>query len=92
MKKSTLSALFASSAILITGCAPANISSNLRPSSTDETSMQTRCVDFKTGDESKTNALLSQYDGWKVAYTSEYTTTNKTTTVMVMCFEKPTNK
>ena len=77
--------------IFITGCAPANISSSLRAPSIDNLSMKTRCVDFETGRGNKVNSLLSQFDGWKIVYASEYTTANKTTTSMVMCFEKPIN-
>ena len=73
----------------VTACSPANISSNLRASSSEVSSMATRCIDFITGDENEVNGLLKKYDGWKVAYTSEYTTGNKSTTSMVMCFEKP---
>ncbi|BBP42268.1 hypothetical protein [Thiosulfativibrio zosterae] len=84
----SLAALFAVFAS-VTACAPANVSSNLRASSSQESSMATRCVDFTTGDEEEVNELLKKYDGWKVAYASEYTTSNKSTTSMVMCFEKP---
>lgn len=76
-------------AIGLSACAPANVSSNLRDSSSPESSMTTRCVDFTTGNDERVNALLRQYDGWKLAYTSEYTTGNKLTTSMIMCFEKP---
>ena len=77
------------SLLLLSACAPANVSSNLRGPSGPEMSMSTRCVDFSTGNEGKVNALLKQYDGWKLVYASEYTTANKVTTAMVMCFEKP---
>jgi hypothetical protein len=76
----------------IAGCAPANISSHLRAPTDAETSMQTRCVDFITGKDLEVNSELSQYDGWKIVYASEYTTGNKTTTSMVICFEKPYSK
>lgn len=70
-------------------CSPANVSTNLRDSSSEETSMTTRCVDFTTGNDRQMNSLLKQFDGWKLAYVSEYTTGNKFTTTMIMCFEKP---
>ena len=76
----------------IAGCAPAIISSHLREPTGAETSMQTRCVDFITGRDLEVNSELSQYDGWKIVYASEYTTGNKTTTSMVLCFEKPYSK
>jgi len=34
------------------------------------------------------NEDLETYDGWKMIYVSEYTTTNKVNTSIVMCFEK----
>lgn len=89
MEKTILLATSLTAAILITGCAPANVAVALRESSSDTPSMQTRCIDFKTGNDSQVNGQLKQYDGWKVAYASEYTTGNKATTSMVMCFERP---
>lgn len=86
MKRSTV---VIATAALLGGCAGANVSSNLREPSGPEMSMATRCVDFTTGNEARVNALLQKYDGWKLAYVSEYTTENKSTTSMVMCFERP---
>ena len=76
----------------ISGCAPAIISSHLRGPTDAETSMQTRCIDFITGKDLEVDSELSQYDGWKIVYASEYTTGNKTTTSMVIYFEKPYSK
>lgn len=84
--KKVVALVFVSAAL--GACAPANISSSLREPSGPEMSMSTRCVDFATGGE-EMNTALKQYDGWKVVYASEYTTNNKVTTSMVMCFEKP---
>jgi hypothetical protein len=78
----------AAAVVGLVGCEAAPITSNLRAPSGPEMSMTTRCVDFSTGGSS-VNALLKQYDGWKLVYTSEYTTGNKSTTAMVMCFERP---
>jgi len=89
MKSITMPIILLLSSIVMVGCSPANISSNLREPSTVHLSMQTRCVNFDTGRDGKGNSLLSKYDGWKVVYVSEYTTPNKTTTAMIMCFEKP---
>lgn len=75
--------------LLLTGCAAANISSQVRESGSEGSSMMTRCVEFNTGDESRTNSKLEQYDGWKMVYVSEYTTPNKVASAAVMCFEKP---
>jgi hypothetical protein len=76
-------------AILLTGCAAANIRSQVRESGSGSSSMMMRCIDFSTGNESQTNSKLQQYDGWKMVYISEYTTPNKVDSAAVMCFEKP---
>ena len=73
--------------LTLTGCAGANITSQLRESGTTGTAMQTRCVDFST--DSDMNEELEQYDGWRMVYVSEYTTPNKASSAAVMCFEKP---
>lgn len=73
----------------LSGCTAANISSQLRESATPSSNMMTRCVNYATGKDERTNAILKQYDGWKLVYTSEYTTPNKTTTAATMCFERP---
>lgn len=74
---------------LLTGCAGANISSQVRESGTEGASQMMRCVDLSTGNESEMNSELKKYDGWKMVYVSEYTTPNKTNSAAVMCFEKP---
>jgi len=52
----------------------------------------TRCVDITTSSENSMNAALKKYDGWKMFYVSEYTTSNKSATAAVVCFEKPYTK
>jgi hypothetical protein len=78
-------------AATLTGCAGANISSQIRDNGNTGPSMQTRCLDFSTGSSDSMNKELVKYDGWKLAYVSEYTTPNKSSTAAVMCFEKPTD-
>ena len=75
--------------VFVVGCAPANITSQVRPSAEPGFAKITRCVDFRTGNEQITDTILQKYDGWRMVYVSEYTTGNKVTTSMVMCFEKP---
>ncbi|WP_094751639.1 hypothetical protein [Psychromonas sp. CD1] len=75
--------------LLLTGCAAANISSQVRASGSEGSNLMTRCVSYTTGDDEDTNNLLEKYDGWKMIYVSEYTTSNKTNTAAIMCFEKP---
>ncbi len=75
--------------VFLTGCAGANITSQVREAGSAGSSMMMRCADLSTGNESKMNAELKRYDGWKMVYVSEYTTPNKTNSAAVMCFEKP---
>jgi hypothetical protein len=75
--------------LFLTGCAAANISSQVRESGIDGSNMITRCVNYTTGNDSETNSILKQYDGWKMIYMSEYTTPNKTNSAAVTCFEQP---
>lgn len=74
-------------ALVLTGCTGANISSQFRESGDAGFNMMVRCVNTDTG--SRMNSKLEKYDGWKMIYVSEYTTGNKSSTVAVMCFEKP---
>jgi hypothetical protein len=78
-------------ALILSGCAAANISSQVRGSGSDSSAMMTRCANYSTGSDTTTNNILKQYDGWKLIYVSEYTTPNKTNSAAVMCFEKPMN-
>ncbi len=76
---------------ILSGCAGANISSQIResPTSNANANMKLRCLDFNTGNDKSINSQLKKYDGWKMVYVSEYTTGNKTATDAVVCFEKP---
>lgn len=73
---------------LLAGCAPANISSQIRNSGEPGDSKMIRCLDLSTGNDEKMNAQLQKYDGWQMVYMSEYTTENKANSAVVMCFEK----
>ena len=85
MKKLVLTAMI----VALCGCAGANISSQMRESGESGSSKMLRCIDLFTGNTDGNNAILKKYDGWKLVYMSEYTTPNKTTSAVVMCFEKP---
>ena len=71
----------------ITGCAPANIASQMRAHS-ENTNMTTRCVEVDMRSQSEMDEVFKQYDGWRVLYISEYTTGNKIGTSGSVCFEK----
>ncbi|WP_028117849.1 hypothetical protein [Ferrimonas senticii] len=70
---------------LLGGCAGANVTNQMRDY--QNAGMQTRCVSLSTSNSM--NEELEQFDGWSLAYVSEYTTGNKVNTAAVMCFEKP---
>ncbi|WPC72247.1 hypothetical protein [Vibrio porteresiae] len=79
--------LMAASVVLLAGCSGANVTSQVRDFDATNASKMIRCVTVGTG-SSSTNDKLAQYDGWSMVYASEYTTDNKSTTELTMCFEK----
>ena len=82
--------LVTSTAILLTACSGANVTSQIRDFDATTPEKMMRCVTVETGD-SDTNEELQAYDGWTMVYASEYTTDNKSTTELTMCFEKTAN-
>ena len=75
-------------AIGFTGCQPANIQSQLRVSDLNS-NMKTRCEEVDMRENKEMNTLFKKYDGWRVIYISEYTTSNKIGTSGSVCFEQP---
>jgi len=75
-------------AIGLTGCNPANIQSQLRTSDLNS-NMKTRCEEVDMRDNSEMNELFKKYDGWRMVYISEYTTSNLSGTSGSVCFEQP---
>ncbi|WP_064602984.1 lipoprotein [Photobacterium sp. J15] len=73
--------------VLLSGCSGADITSHLREPGTN-TNMMTRCTQFESVTDGNMNNNLEDFDGWKMIYVSEYTTSNKMNTSMIMCFEK----
>lgn len=74
---------------LFAGCQPANIMSVMRASDHENPSMETRCEEVDMRSSSNMKQVFSKYDGWRVIYISEYTTSNKTGTSSAVCFERP---
>jgi hypothetical protein len=72
---------------LISGCAPANITSAKWDSGLNAANGQTRCERIDMRDRSEMEAIFTKYDGWKLIYISEYTTGNKFGTDAAVCFE-----
>lgn len=80
--------LFASIvAVMLTACSGANVTSHMRDFDATNSEKMLRCVTVETG-SSDTNEELAAYDGWTMVYASEYTTDNKSTTELTVCFEK----
>ena len=73
-----------------TGCQPANIQSQLRPSDPNS-NMQTMCEEVDMRSNSEMASVMQKYNGWRVFYISEYTTSNKIGTSGSICFERPNN-
>ena len=72
----------------VTGCQPANISAVMRGSDRDNASMVTRCEPTDMRNEPEMKQVLSKYDGWRMIYLSEFTTSNMVGTAGVICFER----
>lgn len=87
MKKILISSAFV---MLLAGCSGANVTSQVRDFDANSASKMMRCTTFAT-DSSSANEALAEYDGWTMIYTSEYTTDNKASTEMTVCFEKAKN-
>lgn len=75
--------------LLLAGCSGANVTSQIRESGEQGSSKMLRCVSISTSSDDSVNQELKKYDGWKMVYVSEYTTSNKANTAAVVCFEKP---
>jgi len=73
--------------LIFTGCQPANIQAQMRISD-GNTNMITRCEEVDMRSNSEMEEVFTRYDGWKVFYISEYTTSNKIGTSGTICFEK----
>ncbi|RBM66720.1 hypothetical protein DLR60_16175 [Vibrio tarriae] len=81
------SILVVSTTLLLSACSGANVTSQVRDFNAANSNNQLRCTTFST-DSSSANKNLAAYDGWTMVYASEYTTDNKSTTEMTVCFEK----
>ena len=73
----------------ITGCQPANIAAVMRATDRENASMETRCEPSDMRDTSEMSQVFSKYDGWRMVYLSEFTTSNRVGTAGVVCFERP---
>lgn len=84
MKKIVFAILVSS--IMLSACQPANITAVKWNSNT--ANAQTRCERVDIRIKEQMEKVFAKYDGWKMVYMSEYTTSNMMTTDSVVCFER----
>jgi hypothetical protein len=75
-------------AVATVGCSPANITAVKWDSAIPTTNAQTRCEQVDMRSRSEMEKTFTKYDGWKLVYLSEYTTSNKFGTDAAVCFER----
>jgi hypothetical protein len=74
--------------IVLSGCAPANITAVKWDSGEKGGNVQTRCERVDMREPTEMEKAFAKYDGWKLIYISEYTTPNKIGTDAAVCFER----
>ncbi|MGP3791302.1 hypothetical protein [Pseudomonas sp. B392_1p] len=79
--------VIALASVALAGCAPANISS-VQWDTGIGANAQTRCAEVDMRSKKEMDKVFAQFDGWKLAYMSEYTTANRFGTSGVACFER----
>jgi hypothetical protein len=87
MKLFISSIILVSIATLFTACSQANIQAQIRDSSKN-TNMMTRCEEVDARNNAELEEVMSKYDGWRLIYISEYTSSHKTGTSASVCFER----
>lgn len=75
------------SALLLAGCAGANIVSS-RWDGEAGASTETRCEQVDMRSKTDMDRAFTKYDGWKLVYISEYTTPNRVGTDAAVCFQR----
>ena len=83
-----LTALILSACVCLAGCQPANIVASKWDSGLSAANAQTRCEKVDMREKAEMDAVLSKYDGWKLVYLSEFTTSNMVGTSAALCFER----
>ena len=74
--------------LLAAGCQPANVMAVKWDSGLSGEKAMTRCERVDMRDTAEMEAVFKKYDGWKLIYVSEYTTSNKVGTDGSVCFER----
>ena len=83
-----LSILICCISFCLAGCQPANIVASKWDSGVMGANAQRQCEQVDMRNKSGMDSVLSKYDGWKLIYISEYTTSNKVGTDAALCFER----
>ena len=83
-----LSTLTFLACVLLAGCQPAFVTGSKWDSGASGVNMQTRCEQVDLRNKVEMDRLFPKYDGWKLVYLSEYTTSNKLGTDAAVCFER----
>jgi hypothetical protein len=73
----------------LAGCAGANIVAAKWDSGSSGANVQTRCEQLDMRAKSEMDRVFAKYDGWKLVYISEYTTSNRVGTDAAVCFQRP---
>lgn len=74
--------------VIIAGCQPAMITAVKWDSGVSSANAQVRCEQVDMRNKADMDRIFSKYDGWKLVYISEYTTSNKVGTDAAVCFER----
>ena len=86
--KKILGILFILTSVIIAGCQPANVIAVKWDSGVSGANAQVRCEQVDMRDKAAMDTVFAKYDGWKLVYISEYTTSNKVGTDAAVCFER----
>jgi hypothetical protein len=90
--KSAFIVLIALAYMSVAGCSPANIVATKWDSGLSSMTTQTRCEEVDMRNNPEMQKLFSKYDGWKLVYISEYTTSSRVGTDAAVCFERTIEK
>lgn len=74
--------------LVMVACQPANITAVKWDSGISGDKAQVRCEQVDMRDNGDMLEVFKKYDGWKIIYISEYTTSNKLGTHGSVCFER----
>jgi hypothetical protein len=80
--------LIPSACLFLAGCQPANIITSKWDSGLSGANAQTRCEQVDMRNKAEMDTTMAKYDGWKMIYISEFTTSNMAGSSAAVCFER----